>query len=143
MKDGFPVYTDWTDATGVGDPYGNGRSSTSSYSCQKNNIVVIGDVNTHDNPGSFPGTGMAANIPNIDYWTGIVGAFERGTVTTYTDGQGVSRSTGNPDTTNGSPRSDKIDGLSYWGHSQDIRGTAWTTNTAKQRPGFADQNIHF
>ena len=143
MKDGFPVYTDWTDATGVGDPYGNGRSSTSSYSCQKNNVVVIGDVNTHDNPGSFPGTDVANNIPNIDYWTGIVGAFERGTVTTYTDGQGVSRSTGNPNTVNGSPRSDKIVGLSYWGHSQDIRGTAWTTNTAKQRPGLRTKTFIF
>ena len=145
MKDGFPVYTDWTDATGVGDPYGGGRSNTSSYSCQKNNIVVIGDVNTHDNAGSFPTTNIANNIPNIDYWTGIVGSFERGNATAYTDGQGSPRTTSNPNAANGSPRSDKIVGLSYWSHTQDIRGTAWTATgaAAKQRPGLRAKTFIF
>ena len=142
MRDGFPVYTDWSDATGVGDPYGSGRSNTASYSCQKNNIVVIGDVNTHDG-NRFPSTDMANNIPDVDYWTGIAGAFERGTVTNYTDGQGVSRTTGNPNPTNGSPRSDRIIGYSYWGHSHDIRGTTWTNNTAMQRPGLRTKTFIF
>ena len=143
MKDGFPVFTDWSDSTGVGDPYGGGRSSTSSYSCQKNNIVVIGDVNTHDNPGSFPSTNVAANIPDIDYWTGIVGSFERGNATNYTDGQGVTRTTSNPNTLNGSPKGDKIVGMSYWAHTQDIRGTAWTDKPAAQRRGLRAKTFIF
>ena len=143
MKDGFPVFTDWSDSTGVGDPYGGGRSNTSSYSCQKNNIVVIGDVNTHDNPGSFPSTNVAANIPNIDYWTGIVGSFERGNATNYTDGQGVTRTTSNPNTLNGNPKGDKIVGMSYWAHTQDIRGTAWTDKPAAQRWGLRTKTFIF
>ena len=143
MKDGFPVYTDWSDNTGgVGDPYGGGRSNTSSYSCQKNNIVVIGDINTHDNPGSFPSADAANNIPNIDYWTSIVGSFEQGNNTAYTDGQGGARVTSNPNTSNGSPRSDKIVGMAYWGHSQDIRGSSWS-NAAKRRPGLRTKTFIF
>ena len=143
MKDGFPVYTDWSDATGVGDPYGGGRSNTSSYSCQKNNIVVIGDVNTHDNPGDFPSVDLVNNIPNIDAWSNVVGAFERGNITNYTDGQGVTRQTGNPNSPNSNPRSDKIVGMAYWGHSQDIRGTAWINNPSKQRPGLRTKTFIF
>ena len=145
FKDGFPVFTDWTDSTGVGDPYGNGRSNTANYSCQKNNIVVIGDINTHDNAGKFPATSVADNIPNIDYWTGIVGAFERGSSTNYTDGQGASRTTNNPNSANGSPKSDKIVGLSYWAHTQDIRGEKWTATgaNAKWRPGLRTKTFIF
>ena len=142
MKDGFPVYTDWTDATGVGDPYGAGRTNTSSYSCQKNNIVVIGDINTHDG-NRFPATDVANNIPDVGYWTGIVGSFERGNATNYTDGQGVTRTTSNPNAANGSPRSDKIVGYSYWGHTHDIRGTGWTGKPLAQRPGLRTKTFIF
>jgi type IV pilus assembly protein PilY1 len=61
----------------------------------KSNIVVIGDINTHDG-NRWPATDTANNIPKLSYWTGVVGDFERGNVRTYTDGQGVSRTTSNP-----------------------------------------------
>lgn len=142
MKDGFPVYTDWSDATGVGDPYGGGRTNTASYSCQKNNIVVIGDINTHDG-NRFPATDVVNNIPDVGYWTGIARDFERGYSTNYLDGQGTTRTTSNPNAANGGPRSDKIIGYSYWAHSHDIRGTGWTNNTAAQRPGLRTKTFIF
>jgi len=70
MKDGFPVFTSWD------DPYGDGRSNTADYSCVKSNIIVIGDINTHDS-NRLPTADAANNIPDIGYWRGIVQAFEK------------------------------------------------------------------
>ncbi|MBT9507119.1 MAG: pilus assembly protein PilY [Rhodoferax sp.] len=140
MYDGFPVSTTWT------DPYGGGRSSTGDYSCLKSNIVVIGDVNTHDG-NRLPTASAANNIPDINYWRGIVKDFEKNNTTTYTDGQGVSRTTGNPNGANSSVPSatdrSQIMGSAYWAHTHDIRGTGWTGSPSQQRPGLRVKTFTF
>lgn len=143
MYDGFPVTTTWT------DPYA-GRSTTDDYSCLKSNIVVIGDVNTHDG-GRLPTASATANIPNISSWRGVVQSFERNQSTTYVDGQGQSRTTGNPNGYNGSVPSgagtSQIMGSAYWAHTHDIRGTNWTDTASggpgKQRPGLRVKTFTF
>ena len=142
MYDGFPVTTTWT------DPYGDGRSNTSDYSCLKSNIVVIGDINTHDG-NRLPAANTANNIPDINYWRGIVQSFEKNSSTTYTDGQGTSRTTGNPNGGNGSvpgnSQTSQIMGSAYWAHTHDIRGTNWTGTGGvdKQRPGLRVKTFTF
>jgi type IV pilus assembly protein PilY1 len=108
MQDGFPVITNWVDphpaVTGMSD-----------YSCVRNNIVAIGDVNTHNDksiPGNtsrlnnenavnigFPSgraTNVAGNEPDFYNWTKVVGAFEaKHTEITYVDGTGVTRTVSN------------------------------------------------
>ncbi|MDP9965966.1 type IV pilus assembly protein PilY1 [Variovorax paradoxus] len=138
LRDGFPVYTDWSNL----DPFGGGRTNTSSYACLKNNIVVIGDVNTHDG-SRFPSSDAANNIPNLSYWTGVVQDFEKGVVRGYPDGAGTTRQTGNPNTANTNPKGDAIIGYSYWAHTHDIRGTGWTSTPAKQRPGLRVKTFIF
>jgi type IV pilus assembly protein PilY1 len=140
MYDGFPVFTDWSAV----DPYA-GRAASSDYSCLKSNIVVVGDINTHDDKTKFPKANLAANIPDVDYWTNVVQDFESDTVTTYTDGQGVVRTTGNPGKSkkNGNPRGDAIVGYAYWAHTQDIRGRTWTDQPTKQRPGLRVKTFIF
>ena len=137
--DGFPITTTWT------DPYA-GRSNTADYSCLKSNIVVIGDVNTHDG-NRLPTTNIANNIPDINGWRTIVQNFERNSVSTYRDGQGTNQTTGNPNTANGNPPSgtqtSQILGSAYWSHTHDIRGTDWTSNVAAQRPGLRAKSFFF
>ncbi len=82
-KDGFPVYDTWTDP----HPAITGLGTTGDYSCVKNNILTIGDVNTHADK-TIPGNtrtssgdlaraaNVAANEPNFVNWTRVVGAFE-------------------------------------------------------------------
>ena len=139
MYDGFPLSTTWT------DPYGGTRSSTSDYSCLKSNIVVIGDVNTHDG-GRLPSASVANNIPDINYWRSVVQSYEKNSGTTYTDGQGATRTTGNPNGANNSvpssAQTSQIMGSAYWAHTQDIRGTAWS-DTAKRRPGLRVKTFAF
>ena len=136
MYDGYPVYTSWV------DPYGNGRSSTSDYSCLKSNIVVVGDVNTHDG-NRLPASSVGTNIPNISYWTGVVGNFERNSNSSYIDGQGATRTTSNPNTANGSPPGNIVVGAAYWAHTHDIRGTDWTASPGQQRPGLRVKSYFF
>ena len=143
-SDGFPVYTNWIGKNGVGDPYG-GRSNTADYSCQKNNIVVIGDVNTNES-NRYPEADETANIPDISYWTGIVSAFESDNPTKYLDGDGIERKTTTPNTKNtfdmkGNARY-PIVGLSYWAHTHDIRGKSWKEK-ASQRPGLRTKTFLF
>ncbi|MBX3603913.1 MAG: pilus assembly protein PilY [Piscinibacter sp.] len=153
MRDGFPVYTNWT------DPH-PAVSGMTDYSCVRNNIVGIGDVNTHNdryipgNPSTRVGKGDAAraasngaNEPDFYFWTKVVGGFESNNSVTYTDGRGVSRTTSNPNTPvparwgmeNQNIGADNaayyMAGIAYWANTHDIRGTQWT-NTAKQRPGM-------
>lgn len=156
MRDGFPVYTTWTDphpaVTGMTD-----------YSCVKNNIVGIGDVNTHNdrripgNPNTREGKGdlaraanVSSNLPDFYQWTKVVGAFEsnHSPAVTYTDGKGNSQTTSNPNTAVGTlwgmentnigadNASYYMAGIAYWANTHDIRGTGWTADTAKQRPGM-------
>jgi type IV pilus assembly protein PilY1 len=107
MQDGFPVATSWV------DPHPAVAGMT-DYSCVRNNIVAIGDVNTHNDksvPGNvsrlnnekavnigFPSgrsTNVAGNEPDFYTWTKVVGAFESNTSLTYLDGKGVTRTTSN------------------------------------------------
>jgi len=165
MKDGFPVYDKgdsgltklWT------DPHAGG-SSTKDYSCQKNNIVVIGDVNTHADK-SVPGNtltssndftrsaNLANNEPDFRAWTHVVGGFEAGNPTSvsYTDGKGNNRNTSN-EATNGNSHYPNLQdaappqccnnnsylmaGVAYWANTHDVRGTNWTNNITAQRPGM-------
>ena len=140
MYDGFPVTTTWT------DPYGGGRSNTANYACLKSNIVVIGDINTHDG-NRLPTPDAANNIPDISAWRGIVQSFEKNLATTYIDGQGASRTTGNPNGANLSVPSattrSQIMGSAYWAQTNDIRGTDWTASPALQRPGLRVKTFTF
>jgi type IV pilus assembly protein PilY1 len=140
MYDGFPIYTTWT------DPYGGSRTSSMDYSCTKANIVVIGDVNTHDG-NRIPTADAANNIPDIRAWRTIVQKFEKNEVTSYTDGQGVTRYTGNPNGGNSSVPSgnqtSQIMGAAYWARTQDIRGSGWTNQPSKQRPGLRVRTFTF
>lgn len=151
MYDGFPVATNA--ATGWNDPYGDGRSSTTDYSCLKSNIVVIGDKNTHDG-NRLPTASAANNIPNINAWRTVVQNFEKNVSSTYVDGAGVNRTTGNPNGANGSvptgTTTSQIMGSAYWSHIQDIRGTSWTNATSAgtagatlQRPGLRVKTFMF
>jgi len=154
MRDGFPVYTSYT------DPH-PASSGTTDYSCFKNNIVGIGDVNTH-NDKNFPGnsrTGKgdiaraaneAANEPDLYFWTKVVGGFESNNAVGYTDGKGVSRTTSNPNTANtarwgmenqnigADAATYYMAGAAYWANTRDIRGSQWTswTGVDPRRPGM-------
>ena len=148
MYDGFPLFTSWT------DPYGGTRLPTADYSCLKSNIVVVGDVNTHDSDRVLTRPAdLSKNLPDFSYgsggWNKIVKDFESNAATSYVDGQGVSRTTGNPNTANtqnvtvstGAPAS--IMGQAYWAHTQDIRGKNWTDQPDKQRPGLRVKSYFF
>ena len=145
LFDGFPVFTTWT------DPYGGTRSPASDYSCMKSNIVVVGDVNTWDGRRLFTRPAdVANNLPDFSAWQNVVTAFESNNNLTYTDGQGVNRTTGNPNTPNSAGVSSAggdsvIVGQAYWARTQDIRGTNWTggTGPAKQRPGLRVKSFFF
>ena len=140
LRDGFPAYTAWT------DPYGDGRTKTSDYSCVKSNIVVVGDINTHDG-NRFPAKDLANNVFSATEWRDVVVKFEKNTSGTYFDGQGVSRTISNPNVANASvPNSNdrsRLMGSAYWAHTHDIRGTDWTNDTAKQRPGLRVKTFTF
>ncbi|WP_273527988.1 PilC/PilY family type IV pilus protein [Pseudomonas sp.] len=140
LRDGFPAYTTWA------DPYGDGRSATADYSCVKSNIVVVGDVNTHDG-NRFPSADVANNVFNATSWRDVVVNFEKNTTSTYVDGQGINRTTGNPNGANTSvPNSNdrsKLMGSAYWAHTHDIRGASWTSATDKQRPGLRVKTFLF
>ncbi len=134
MYDGFPVYTTWT------DPYGDGRSCTDNYSCIKSNILIIGDINAWDYNNRLPTASAANNIPDIAYWQGITSSFESNAATSYVDGQGVTRTTGNPFTSNSASLTSasgntSIVGSAYWAHTHDIRGTSWTNATSAGTAG--------
>ena len=140
LRDGYPAYTSWT------DPYGDGRSETADYSCVKSNIVVVGDVNTHDG-NRFPSVDAANNIFSATDWRNIVVNFEKNITSTYVDGQGANRTTANPNGANASvPNSNdrsKLMGSAYWAHTHDIRGASWTAAPAKQRKGLRVKTFLF
>lgn len=140
LRDGFPAYTTWD------DPYGDGRAKTADYSCVKSNVVVVGDMNTHDGT-RFPSVDIANNVFDATAWRDIVVKFEKKTSGTYIDGQGVSRTINNPNTANSDvPNSNdrsKLMGSAYWSHTHDIRGKNWANNTEKQRPGLRVKTFLF
>jgi type IV pilus assembly protein PilY1 len=136
MQNGFPVFTTWA------DPYGGDRLATGKYACLKSNIVVVGDVNTHDG-STWPSADLAHNIPDRNAWSTVVSNFEKGSVSSYVDGLGVTRQTGNPNTANASPRTDPLISYAYWAHTHDIRGSTWTDKPALQRPGLRVKTFLF
>ncbi len=163
MYDGFPIYGDPNNAnsTAWDDPYA-GRSATQDYSCLKSNVVVVGDIYTHDGGFSrFPGYGnttdakgflnAADNYPDYRYWAQKVSDFEANTTSSsYVDGQGATRSVSNPNTANTALGTISVTnnrkelwGLTYWAHTHDIRGTNWTNQASKQRPGLRVKTFLF
>lgn len=147
MYDGFPVSTTWT------DPYGGSRSKDADYSCQKSNIVVIGDIHTHDG-NRLPTANINGDVPDINAWRTVVQNFEKNVSSDYVDGQGVTRKTGNPNGANTSVPTDtktsQIMGSAYWAHTHDIRGTCSATSPRtcmsvedKQRPGLRVKTFLF
>lgn len=165
MKDGFPVYD--TGSSGITsawtDPHA-GSSSTKDYSCLRNNIVVVGDVNTHADK-SVPGNtlttssdftraaSIANNEPDFSNWTNVVGGFEKKTSVSYVDGAGVTRNTNASNTNAANPsgnypnlqsaappcctnNSYLMAGAAYWANTHDVRGANWTAQPTKQRPGM-------
>lgn len=155
MKDGYPVYDTWIDPHAGGDKDKN-------YSCVKNNIVLVGDVNVHSDK-TIPGNtrtnasdstrtyNLANNEPNFVEWTRVVGGFESNNSVSYPFGNlATNPTTSNPNTSVNTARwgmesqntgsSGKgayyMAGMAYWGNTQDIRGKTWTAEPSKQRPGM-------
>ena len=106
------------------------RSDTADYSCLKSNIVVIGDINTHDgNWRNIPATdNKASNVPNFRDWHGTVRSFETNASSNYLDGQGVSRTTGNPNGANNSARRLPAVPLPSCGTVSRAKPPIWYTN---------------
>lgn len=159
MKDGFPVYTNWT------DPHANGSPSR-NYACLKNNIIAIGDVNTHYDkyiPGNTIADGAdtarpanpAGNEPDFRFWTNVVGSLASNASLSYPDADGTSRIAMNPNASTSPERAfdflaglgDQVygnrtnyylAGMAYWANTHDIRGAQWTAGAgpSKQRPGM-------
>lgn len=154
MQDGYPVYTSWT------DPHGGG-SKDKDYSCLKNNIILVGDVNTHGDktiPGNTRTTGSdvvraasaADNEPDFVFWTKVVGGFESNNAVSYPFGNlSPNPNSNNPNTVVNTARwgmeaqnagssnaAYYMAGMAYWANTHDIRGTEWTADTSKQRPGM-------
>ena len=149
MKDGFPVYSAWTDPL--------------TSACQRRNYILgIGDTNTHydrtipgvtraeqtalfnESPNVYdvtyattPTVTGSAETLNAHTWTRLLDAFERNgaAAQTYTDALGRTQSTtGNPspnttmatnlDTTatgSGNHSSYHWTGLAYWANTQPVR----------------------
>lgn len=145
MKDGFPVYDTWL-STAVPDPV-PAVAGLADYSCVKNNILTVGDINTHGDrfiPGSASHNNAnygdsPARPARVDYnepdfytWTKVVGAFESNHAFSYTDGQGNAQTTSNPMTVNtalwgledmvpGDSNGFYMAGISYWANTHDVR----------------------
>lgn len=158
---GFPAARTWI------DPYGAPRSKTDDYSCVKANILTVGDIQSYEGAGLWaraPSTPQ--NLPDFKYWQGVTENFEKKgsgsssvwpyppLPTTYVDGQSQTQVISNPDNPfNDSPLMNNRGGdpnyvgQAYWARSQDIRGTGWSAELEKQRPGlrvrsfFADVNV--
>jgi type IV pilus assembly protein PilY1 len=145
QEDGYPVYTSWT------DPYGGARTNTSDYSCNKSNILVVGDINTWDSNRLLTRTSdPTQNLPNFGTWNTVVKNFEaRNALATYLDGTGATRNTTNPNTSNtnsqvgANSQQGPLVGAAYWARTHDIRGTAWTASPSLQRPGLRVKTFLF
>ena len=125
LYDGYPVYTDWSSI----DPYGGGRSKNDNYACLKSNIVVIGDINTHDGDWRNVTPAPDKNVPNFKNFHTQVRTYE-------------SSSNSNGSAPSSSQKS-QIMGYAYWAHANDIRGTGWTDQPDKQRPGLRVKTFIF
>ncbi len=99
---------------------------------------------------------LADNEPNFHYWTQVVGGFESNNTVGYTDGAGAAQPGAsapmnipanapyntarwgmeNQGIGSGSNSAYYMAGMAYWANTHDIRGTTWTNQPAKQRPGM-------
>ena len=113
--DGFPVINTWTDPI--------------LYSCQRNFILGIGDVNTHADK-NVPGNSSTANEPtlpnevaNDSTWDAVTSTNRVGTL------EGIAN-LGTTFNYNGccSNNSARMAGLAYQAHTQDIRPTDFLTD---------------
>lgn len=125
LYDGYPVYTDWTNL----DPYGNNRSATENYACLKSNVVVIGDINTHDGNWRNVTPNANGNVPNFRTSYDQLRAYEASS----------NNNTGSPS----SSQTSQIMGYAYWAHTNDIRGSTWADQPTKQRPGLRVKTFVF
>ena len=111
--DGFPVITTWDDPI--------------LYSCQKNFILGIGDVNTHRD-ANLPGSTIRGNEPAMPP---EVAADTTVNVTTATNMVGTLEGLANLGTTfapNGTQNTYFMAGLAYDSHVKDIRPNDFTAN---------------
>lgn len=124
--DGFPAYTDWSNL----DPYKD-RSSSENYACLKSNIVVIGDVNTHDgNWRTIPTSdSLGSNLVDFRKWLNDADSYERANFNNTSFNKRTDRS--------------QIVGYAYWAHANDIRPNTWSTQPSKQRPGLRVKTFLF
>jgi type IV pilus assembly protein PilY1 len=137
--DGLPVYTTWDV-----DPYGGSRTASGNYACRKANIVVAGTIQSYDSNALLTrAANVAKNLPDIAAWNTVVADLEGKNSGTYTDGAGQTQSSSlNPNTANtnaqlGANRfQGPLVGAAYWAHTHDIRGSNWTAEVSKQRPGL-------
>lgn len=160
MKDGMPAYTSWDGL----DPFDSdlGYTKDGDYTCVKNSILVIGDINTHDPVnGNVDGLrdtmgkkDATKNEIDIKHWRDVVRGFETKTATAYKDGYGTQRTTSRPNSDPSFPSDvgggelgrnlwSFLPGMAYWAHTHDIRGTNWTAQPAKQRPGLRITSYFF
>lgn len=126
--DGFPAYDSWSEF----DPYKD-RSRAENYACLKSNIVVVGDVNTHD--------GNWRNIPTANKLADNEVNFR----TFLSDVLNYERSYFNNPSTNYNPGTDRSQIIAYahWAHANDIRPSTWSNQSNKQRPGLRVKTFLF
>lgn len=121
-KDNFPVITS------PGDPI--------QYSCQKNFIIGIGDVNTHRDK-NVPGATLAGSEPtkpaavsadtafDAKVWTDKISTYENAN---KTDASNIPNPLGSA-LTGSDAASYYIAGMAYWAHTNDIRSDITDTQT--------------
>jgi len=124
---------------------------------------IPGNTRTGNDDVARPALGLAYNEPNFVEWTKVVGKFEAGQSYAYKPGLAsttMTVNTQNPNSTNQTTSAtnythtytslDNLEtlntgagsaayymaGMAYWAKNHDIRGTDWTDQTSKQRPGM-------
>ncbi|MES2533094.1 MAG: PilC/PilY family type IV pilus protein [Pseudomonadota bacterium] len=144
MKAGFPAQGAWT------DPHANGVS-TQRHACVRNDILAIGDANAN-NDKSIPGNTTrldayefaraadpANNEPDFIDWTSRVARLESMAPRAGTDSRHApvpslfDMATAAAGANGGGYY---MAGLAYWAHAQDVRGTSWSAQPGRQRPGM-------
>ncbi|WP_395669323.1 pilus assembly protein [Rhodoferax sp.] len=165
-KDGFPVYETWTDPHAGGSSSGdytclrNNLFTIADIGTHADKYIP-GNTRANTNDEVRPAS-VANNEPDFVYWTRVVGAFEAGAAIEYKVGPESSSRTvktynPNPSTGNYQRYTDfyasasnhlgtlgtgagsaafYIAGMAYWARTHDIRGSDWTAQPSKQRPGM-------
>lgn len=136
--DGFPVITKWRkadSATMGADPI--------VYSCQKNFILGIGDVNTHRDANLYGSTIRSSDEPSMP---SEVSADTSVDVTTATNMvgtlEGATSSLGGLRPSSGLKDSYFIAGLAYDAHTKDIRATLTDSSLTSDTNMSGDQTVN-